>query len=193
MSDGKVLEQLRELVSSISVPDDLAEMMFAEIERRKRADESAKRSFSQNLKRQLAELEAKLDKLVNGFLDGDIGKSVYLKKKEQLLSEKVHLTNQKGDFEKKGVLWFELARECVETLQAADSVKDSENLREIKAFVKKIGSNRLLLDKKVLLDFALPFDLLPIYLGKQKKAPQGECGAKQATKSKVALCRDEKI
>ena len=165
LSDKALLGELRAILEKVALPDGWGDFLLAECERVKREEKHGKQSFSQNLKRQLDETETKLDKLVNGFLGGMIEQEIYLKKKEQLLKEKVDLEAQKQDFGKRGVEWVELVRGFVEASNDAGRLISSDDFGEIKAFVKKIGSNRLLLDKKVLLDFALPFDLIPKYKG----------------------------
>ena len=104
-----------------------------------------------------------MDRLVNSFLDGDIERPAYLKKKDELLRDRVELNEQKTSFEKKGALWFELARDFIETTQEATSVLESENLVALRAFVKKIGSNRILMDKKAHLSFEPPWDIVLTY------------------------------
>ena len=123
-----------------------------------------------------------MDRLVNSFLDGDIERPAYLKKKDELLRDRVELNEQKTRFEKKGALWFELAWDFIETTQEATSVLESENLVALRAFVKKIGSNRLLLDKNVLLDFAPPFETILKY----KSLAQGAGSRKKRRPTKKA-------
>ncbi len=54
--------------------------------------------------------------------------------------------------------WLEAARN-------AGEISKSENYEEIKLFVEKIGSNRLLQDKKVKIKFEEPFLILRKYNG----------------------------
>ncbi len=163
ISNNTLVEQLHARVDQVTLPDELTEILLAELEREKRADEVGRRSFSQNLKKQISDNETKMDRLVNSFLDGDIERPTYLKKKDELLRGRVELNEQKTSFEKKGALWFELARDFIETTQEGTSVLESENLVALRAFGKRIGSNRLLSDKNVLLDFAPPFDTILKY------------------------------
>ncbi len=46
-----------------------------------------------------------------------------------------------------------------------DKLALSKDFYETKIFVEKIGTNRRMLDRKILFDFHLPFDLVPKYKG----------------------------
>ena len=52
---------------------------------------------------------------------------------------------------------------------SAEKLATSEDFYEVKALVEKIGTNRRLLDKKALLDFKKPFDLIPEYKSSYNK------------------------
>ncbi|MFN7088923.1 MAG: hypothetical protein ACK4NX_03890, partial [Candidatus Paceibacteria bacterium] len=45
----------------------------------------------------------------------------------------------------------------------AEKLASSNDFDEIKSFVEKIGTNRHLLDRKIIFDFVRPFDLIPKY------------------------------
>ena len=158
-----MIKQLKDKLENIAIPEDWAVILLAEIDRIEKEDVREHRSFSQNLDIRIKELDEKLDKLVNSFLDGLIEKNFYLRKKDELLKQKVDLQEQIKDFGKKGDAWVELARDWVEVARQAGKLAFSNDFLEIKQIVKKIGSNRRVLDKKVLLDVVPPFDLVSEY------------------------------
>jgi len=55
----------------------------------------------------------------------------------------------------------------VNTAHNAGKLALSENYSEIKSFAEKIGTNRQLMDKKMLFEFAPPFSFIAIYKGLQ--------------------------
>jgi len=158
-----MVNQLKEELKAISLPDNWAQIILAEIEAMERKEVREQRSFFQNLEQQVQELDKKIDKLINLFLDGLIEKEAYIKKKEELLKQKVDLQERQKDFGKKGVVWVELAREWVEIAHHAGKLALSDDFFEIKQIVKKIGSNRRVMDKKVLMDVVPPFSLVSKY------------------------------
>ena len=79
-----------------------------------------------------------------------IGKEPFLRKKNELLKQKVEIQERLDDFGKKGLVWVEPVREWVEAAQLAGKLASSEEYSEIKHFIRKIGSNRCL-EKTILL------------------------------------------
>ena len=61
---------------------------------------------------------------------------------------------------KKGNFGFEPMREFLETCQSAGNIATSTNLKEIKSFIEQVGTNRIIKDKNIQLEFHQPFSLL---------------------------------
>ena len=56
-------------------------------------------------------------------------------------------------------------REWIKTAHHAEKLALSEDFYEIKIFAEKIGTNRRMLDRKILFGLRPPFDLIPKYKG----------------------------
>ncbi|MCW3086255.1 MAG: Recombinase [Bacteroidetes bacterium] len=121
----------------------------------------------------------KLDKLVNGFVDGIIDRAIYLQKKEELIKLKMSLEQKQKTLVKKGNFWFEPMREFFETCQSAGKIALSTDLNEIKSFIEKVGTNRIIKDKNVVLEFHQPFSLLLKYKRLSEGAFKKEKGEKK--------------
>ncbi|MFH1955602.1 MAG: hypothetical protein ABIJ36_01685, partial [Patescibacteria group bacterium] len=93
------------------------------------------------LKEQLSQAEAKLQKLLDVYLDDALTQKEYAAKKEKLVAEKVRLEEKIMDFEQKGLSWLEPAREFVLSLNQAANLAKSENKEEMTTFLKKPGTN----------------------------------------------------
>ena len=114
---------------------------------------SSSQMFVQNSREKIAQLQQKLDKLVNEYIDGDIPKENYLTKKEELLKKKLQLTQDRGDFGRGGKNWLQPLRQWILEAKRAALAAQSKNYIEIKEVVQKLGSNPFLLDKSVSLPF----------------------------------------
>ena len=116
-----------------------------------------------------------MDKLVKGYLEAVIEKEIYLRKKDQLLKQKSDLKLKHSDFNKDGQIWLEPLRDFVKTLNYAGKLASMDaDLSAYKSLSEKVGSNRLLKDKKIAWDWLPPFDLLMKDKGFQastKKSP----------------------
>src|SRR3989338_7799221 len=106
--------------------------MLAQVDIWEKESTRSSQTFAQNLQIKIKEIDAKLDKLVNAFLDGDIDKEVYLAKKSDIVRSKTELLQKKADFGRKGNFWIEPLRDWIRTAHHAEKLALSRNFYEIK-------------------------------------------------------------
>jgi hypothetical protein len=115
--------------------------------------------LAEETQEKLVGVQQKLDKLLEGYLDGVIDPESYRTKKEDLIQQKLALKSQKEALQKKRLpLWNEPLKDFVKVLEMAGKIDSVENLNEISSFVQKVGTNRLIADKNVFFDLQKPFD-----------------------------------
>ncbi|MDP2683989.1 MAG: hypothetical protein Q8P20_02925, partial [bacterium] len=103
--------------------------------------------------------EEKLDKLLDEKLDETIDKEEYILKKNKILNKKLEFEEKLKDFERKGSHWLEPAKNFILEVKQAKIIASQENLSVKRDFLKKIGSNRILRDKRVGLNVNLPWQI----------------------------------
>ena len=103
---------------------------------------------------------AKLEKLLDVYLDETITAGEYTSRKEKWIKQKVGLQEQIRDFEQKGLSWLEPAREFVLSLNQAAKLLESENKAEMTTFLKNIGSNCILQNRQLIFSSKIPYDLV---------------------------------
>jgi site-specific DNA recombinase len=191
--------QLKAKLETIALPDHWAEIIRAEMESMMQIESKEQHSFSQNLTRRITDLDSRIDKLINTYLEGLLDKGIFLKKKNELLERKVQLQEQLDDFGKKGLVWVEPVREWLEAAQQAGKLASSQDLSEIKYFIRKIGSNRCLLDREVHIKVLPPFRMISEYRSRhgieEEVSATGGAGKEKDTLrpiEDVLLCRGEK-
>jgi len=160
LREDSLKDELRNKLQKVALCEDLKEKMLAQISIWEKEDKRSSHAFSQNLSIKIAEIEEKLDKLVNVFLDDLIDKDTYINKKNQLIKTKADLIQKRKGFGEKTDNWNEPLREWVNDAHHAEELTSSKDLSAIKSFVEKIGTNRRLLDKKVLLQWEKPWELM---------------------------------
>ena len=101
-----------------------------------------------------------MDKLLDAHLEGVISKDEYLAKKQKILNQKIEISEKLKDFERKGNHWLEPAKNFILAAKQAKIIALQENLFEKKDFLKKIGSNRILRERKVFVSFKNPWKIL---------------------------------
>ena len=169
--ENKLGEQLRERFKEIAIPDNWAQMMLSQIDRWVNEERKDSSAFAQKLEARTTDIEGRLDKLITTYLDGDIEKESYLKRKNEIMKIKVDLHNERINFGRKPS-WIEPLRDWVKTIHHAGKLASfSSDLGAVRSLAEKIGTKRLLLDKKILFDFVPPYHIVPKYKALQAKSP----------------------
>jgi len=157
--------EVRDLLQKVAIPVEWGQEMLAQVEVWEKEEQKNLISFAQSLEAKIKETEEKLDKLVNAFLEETIDKDTYLKKKEELIKLKIELSQKKSDFGQKGKFWLEPLKNWIESALLAGKLANSKDFCFEKSLLEKIGSNRILKDKKLRFDFAPPFSFVSKYKG----------------------------
>ncbi|MDC1205371.1 recombinase family protein [Candidatus Pacebacteria bacterium] len=142
-----LVSQLKERLQSISLCDRYTDWMLEEIGAWEKEEQTSSHSDVQNLSLKIKESETRMEKLVSTYLDGDIPKDIYLKKKDVFMRSTLSLKEKKKDFEQRGNSWVEPLREWVLDTKQATFLTSSDNFKEIASFVKKVGTNHVVRDK----------------------------------------------
>jgi len=144
LREETLTEQIKSFLQKVSLSSQDTEKVLAALDSEQdkaRNDARAEVSF---LKEHLAQVETKLQKLLDVYLADALSTEEYVAKKQSLLSQKMSLNEKITDFETKGLSWLEPAREFVKSLNQAANLVDTDNLSELPTFLKTIGSNHVL-------------------------------------------------
>ena len=149
LQHSQLVEQLKGRLEKIALPDKWAKYMLSEIEKWEKQDKETNKDFAQNLEIKSVETENKLSKLVDEYLEGNIEKDIYLIKKDELVKTKTDLNRKRSDFGRKGNNWIEPMKDWIKEANHAGNAALSNDFIAIKSFVKRNGTNRRLLGRKV--------------------------------------------
>ncbi len=148
LREEALTEQIKSFLQKVSLSSQDMEKVLAALDSEQDKARDDARTEVSVLKEQLAQVEAKLKKLLDIYLDDALSTEEYATKKQSLLSQKVSLSEKITDFETKGLSWLEPAREFVLSLNQATKLIEAENLSELPTFLKTIGSNHVLENRK---------------------------------------------
>ena len=123
--------------------------MLAELDKEKEQAKLESLSFVQNLQNQKSEVEQKIENLLDLYIEGKgLAIEEYQAKKQKLLNEKLDIEQRIQDFEQTGNNWLEPMKEMIfEAKQAKILLSQGDN-QQILTFLKNVGSNFILKDKK---------------------------------------------
>ncbi len=149
LREEKLVEQLKAIIQKVSLPDEWAEKMLAEIEKEKEQTKQETKSLVQNLLEQKAAIERKMDRLLDLYIEGKgIEPEEYQAKKQKLLNEKLEIQQKIRDFEQTGNNWLEPMKEMILASSQAKILLPQSDNSQIRTFLKNIGSNFILKGKK---------------------------------------------
>ena len=104
----------------------------------------------QNLQNQKTEVEQKIEKLLDLYISGGaLNLEEYQAKKQKLLNEKLEIEQKLSDFEQMGNNWLEPMREMIFKARQAKILLSQGDNQQILTFLKNVGSNFILKDKKL--------------------------------------------
>ena len=147
LREDRLVAQIQERLQKISLCDESIDKMLKQVDKWEKENNLSSQTCVQNLADKSKVSEEKLDKLVSSYLDGDIPKELYIKKKDELMRESLALKDKKKDFERKGNNWVEPLREWILDMKQANFLSSSDDFPKIKELVKKVGTNPLVRDK----------------------------------------------
>ena len=147
--EEELAAQIAKFIQKVSLCDDWTKKFIGQLEKDKYNAVQSSRPQQQNLETKIANVNNKIDKLIDIYLAGEIVLEEYQNKKESLINEKKKLQEELKDFAAGGNNWFEPAREFVTSLNKAHYAISEGNLESQKKFLKKIGSNFILKERRL--------------------------------------------
>ena len=142
--------QLSSLIKSVSLPPDWAvELNRLALQDHKKSAQSNS-VFVEEVKKEIKSIEAKLQRLLDGYLDQVIEQEIYRAEKSKLLFTKKSLEAKISSLLQKQNDWLEPMQEWMKDAQNLNGIARDNNLFAKKVVAKEIfGSNLLLGEKTV--------------------------------------------
>ena len=160
LREEALVEQITSYLQKVSLSSQDTEKVLAVLDTEQDKARQAAQAEVNVLKEHLASTEAKLQKLLDVYLDDTLSTEEYAAKKGQFISQKLSLSEKINDFEQKGLSWLEPAREFVKSLNQAANLIQTDNLSELPTFLKNIGSNHILQNRQFVFTLKIEYQLV---------------------------------
>ena len=147
LREDVLVSQLQERLHTISLCDRYTDWMLAKIDEWEQEETAASHSDVHTLSERIKADEERMEKLVSTYLDGDIPKAIYLKKKDKTMRSLAALKATLKECERGENQWVEPLREWVKDTKQAAFLSSSTDFHKISSFVQKIGTNHAVRDK----------------------------------------------
>ncbi len=155
-----IAEQIKKEIQKVSLPDDWADWMIKELEKEKEQKAQSSRFFAQKIENEIKEIDQKLDKLMDAYLENALALEEYRQVKNKLVNQKQLLKDKLTAFEQKSDNRFEPAIKFINSLKQSKIAALQENRERSRDFLKKIGSNLQILERKLFFDFRNPYKIV---------------------------------
>ncbi|MEX0917191.1 MAG: recombinase family protein [Candidatus Paceibacterota bacterium] len=188
VQEKKLAEKLRARLQTISLPEQYTDWMLNKVEEWEQAEKTASGSEVHHLSCKIKADEEHMEKLVSVYLDGDIPKETYLKKKDTLMRSLAALRDKLKDVERGRKNRVEPLREWISDLKQADILAASDDLDKIKAFVLKVGTNPVLDDTSPRFSVAAPFHFAATRRARLLSAAPAARRPAPLSKREVSIC-----
>jgi site-specific DNA recombinase len=174
--------QLLNMLSEYAMPDTWAKDLQARLNKDEETEQNSSGVFIAEAQGKIANLQSKLQRLLDSYLDQDIDRETYLQKKAEFMSEKKSLEERKSKFALTSSAWVEPMREWIKTANSICKTAQSADLNGKKALAKEIFGTNLILKSRKAQPTAAHYSLSP---------PENIWLALRATKEKAALSGDK--
>ena len=152
--------QISDILQKVSLPEDWAEPMLAQLETDEASTAQSDALFAQNLKNEVMACEEKLDTLLDAHLEKTITGEEYTAKKNKILARKIEIEQKLKDFKRQGNRWLERTRNLILAAHQANFVALGDNFSEKKNYLEKVGSNPQLAERAVSVSFRNDWQIL---------------------------------
>ena len=140
--------QLSDILQDYALPESWATTLGKILDKDERKAEQSASVFVANAQTRLANLQSKLQRLLDGYLDQDIDQQTYRNRQSQLMSEKKSLEEQISKLTLAGKAWVEPMRQWLKQAVSLCEIAKSGDFAAIKNALLQIDGLNLFLKTK---------------------------------------------
>ena len=153
-------KQISSLLQKFSLREDWGTDLLKMLEKDKTESAQSSAVFIQEKRNKVVEIQTKLQRLLDGYLEQDIDREIYREEKAKLLSDKKSLEEQTTNLEQKRTGWIEPMSEWIKEASSLLKIAREGNLLAKKVATKEIfGSNLVLANREARLRAPIGEDL----------------------------------
>ena len=167
-----VEQQLRAIVEKSSMPASWAKLWLERLNKEELEEKSNSENQVAKFSSEIQEIDQKLDRLLEGYLDQIVDPQIYQQKKNELVETKIKLKEKMTSISKNGSEWLGLMKKFIEVAaDAAKIARAKHNGEELSFFAKKVGSDYSLNDRRLFCVYKQGFAALAAGAGAASAIP----------------------
>ncbi len=149
--------EVKRNIALVSLPSELKERFLAKVEIWEQEGAAAAEGQLAHLRDELKALLQRIDRLNTAFADDALELAEFKEMKNPLVAKKIELEAKIASIPKRNPNRLEPLRNWIFEANALENTLSGENLPEMKKFLQKRGSNRVLHEKKLTVSFVNPW------------------------------------
>ena len=157
--DGILEAEVKRNVELVALPEEWKERFLAKVETWE-AGATATQDQLARLQSEHQNLALKIDRLNTAFADGALDIAEFREMKNPLVSKKVELDEKIALLSTRKTNRLEPLRNWINEANTVENTASGQNWPEMKEFLQKVGSNRILSENRLTVSFIKPWDSL---------------------------------
>lgn len=155
-----LFEEIKRNVRLVALPDVWKDRFLLKVELWENDSFQIANAQIDRLRHELTTLKSKIDRINQGFADGNLDVTEFKEMKNPLVSAKKEIEQQLTQVQMTKANRLEPLKQWILAANTANSLASAEKPEEMKSFLMRVGSNRLLQGKKLSVEFTKPWNLL---------------------------------
>ncbi|HBB49836.1 TPA: hypothetical protein DCZ50_03045 [Candidatus Nomurabacteria bacterium] len=140
--------QLSDMLSHYTLPPEWAHELGRMADKDEKETQSVAAASVQDLRAKVADIDGRINRLTDLYVEQDIGRDAYLERKRALMSERKSAEEQIARLERDATVWLQPMREWIKDASLLDETAKSDDLPSKKISLQKIFGSNLTLQSR---------------------------------------------
>ncbi len=154
ISEPELEQQFRKAIDDVALPETWGKQWYKWLDEDEKLETVSICENIEKLKLELKDIDIKLNKLLDGYLEGIIEPEVYKSKKNEFFEEKLKINEELGQININGSSWLEPFKNFIgSALSCAKIARAKNTCSDLAIGAKTVGSNFFLTDQRLVPEY----------------------------------------
>ncbi len=154
ISEPELEQQFRKAIDDVALPEKWASNWYKWLDEDEKLETVSIHDNTLKLEQQLKDIDVKLNKLLDGYLEGIIDPEIYKTKKNEFFEEKLKISEELEQIKQNGSSWLEPFKNFIgSALSCAKIARAKNTSHDLSIMAKTVGSNFFLTDRRLVPEY----------------------------------------
>ena len=160
IEEKELEKQILDILERIEIPPEFHQWAVKQLKKESKIEVEDRNKILESQKRAYKNCVKKIDRLIEMRMNNEISQEEFLRKKKELLEEKVRLKELLNDTDDRINKWVKKAEAVLNFARNAKKEFEKGSLEKKRQILSALGSNLLLKDKKLIISIEKPLSLM---------------------------------